>query len=422
MTFYYMIGSALQRRVWLGNSEMPIFANQYIILVGEPGVGKGLVIKPAIHFMSYHKAKRSGPMLADNLEDSTELIQKYIEEIKTMQNKSAPASYIEADPLLFPIPATATTYEALTLAHTRAHRWFKPPPEMRKYSLVPPSGIYGHSSMCFLLEELSSLFKKNTNSTVDLLLALWDCGNYTYATKHQGEDVIKNICLSMLAGTTPGFMRDTYNEKLIDEGFSARALFIFEERNRFDLYGIPDLGADQLEAKARILVRLKELSTFFGQAQLSPDGMALFKDYFERVLPRHRINTNLKLQPYYSKKNMHASKLAMALHFADHNTMTIELESCQKALDILETLEVKMHFALSSGGKSPLAACAKKIVRFLSAQSEPKSRHEIWYALDGEIREAEMLEVLHYLVTTRQLEEVKEQDKLKWKIKPTISP
>jgi len=45
-SFWFVISSALQRRVWFGHKEDPLHFNQYIFLVGPPATGKGRVIKP----------------------------------------------------------------------------------------------------------------------------------------------------------------------------------------------------------------------------------------------------------------------------------------------------------------------------------------------------------------------------------------
>src|SRR5437667_9649237 len=53
--WYYLIAASLQRRVWCGPLHSPLYSNNYTILVGEPGIGKGLVIKQVSEFLRFHK-------------------------------------------------------------------------------------------------------------------------------------------------------------------------------------------------------------------------------------------------------------------------------------------------------------------------------------------------------------------------------
>ena len=66
--FVYLVSSYLQRRVWTNADHQKLFPNVYIILVGDPGIGKGLVIKPVTEFLKGHKldtiANKSGEQIA----------------------------------------------------------------------------------------------------------------------------------------------------------------------------------------------------------------------------------------------------------------------------------------------------------------------------------------------------------------------
>src|SRR5215831_2252164 len=53
----YLVGAALQRRVWLPPTHKPCFANSYVIFVGKPGIGKGLVIREVSDFLRHWKLK-----------------------------------------------------------------------------------------------------------------------------------------------------------------------------------------------------------------------------------------------------------------------------------------------------------------------------------------------------------------------------
>jgi len=183
MGFYYMINAALQRRVWVQPEHSALFPNLYLILVGAPGIGKGLVLKQVSSFLKYHKLKDIDKS-EEELEKERLLYGETIQEAKVSVTESAsPNGKIntDIDPLLFPVAAEATTYEALLRAYTKILRTHKlPTGETHQFCNI--QGVYLHKSLCFCLEEISSLFQKNANKVADFLLAAYDCGDYTYET------------------------------------------------------------------------------------------------------------------------------------------------------------------------------------------------------------------------------------------------
>ncbi len=418
-----MIGAALQRRVWVGSSDAPIFPNQYIILVGGPGVGKGLVLKPVTAFIKHHRIHTQSmeDKLKVNIDEFSpekqQEIRDYIAAIEELKKlKASSRNYIKDDPLLFPVPADSTTYESLVNAHAQSCQYFKTPKELKgkHKEIIPPSGIYSHASLCSILEELSSLFNKDSDKIVKYFLPAWDCGDYTYATKHQGIDKIQNCCLNLMAGTTPGFMKEALHERLITEGFSARTIFVYETTSRFNTFGIPNYSDEQHLCKERILARLLALSKLFGQCTYTVEAYEYLQKYILHDLDKTRVNDSLKLEPYYARMDLHCQKLAMAIHFSDYDTMEIGIESVKKAVGMLRKLEVNMHFALSSAPKQIHGIAAKKVTSFLSRCSEAQSLQQIWNELEGDIRLEELEEVMKFLIDTEKVE--KEHKKYRKKI------
>jgi hypothetical protein len=56
-------------------------------------------------------------------------------------------------------------------------------------------------------------------------------------------------------------------------------------------------------------------------------------------------------------------KIALGLHFADSTEMVMGIESCQKALQVLERAEMNMHMALMFSTKNPLSHVTKLALR-----------------------------------------------------------
>lgn len=390
MSFYWMMSAALQRRVWSGPIHKPLFPNLYCILVGEPGVGKGLILTEVIQMLKHHKWK-------PQVKEINPTVQITNDDINEILNASGVGGNKVKEPdLLFPVAADATSFEALLQSFVKANRRINVPK-----SPLAPLGIYTHKSMCFCLEELSSLLSKNTEKTVDFLIRAFDCGDYDYKTKHQGDDLLRKPCLSFAGGTTPSFLERTFRDNLIGDGFCARVIFVYELTNRFHRYGIRELNDQQRADRDEILAHLLELSKLYGPVTLEPDAMAFFKDYFEREMhsPGGRINPSLKLNTYYARKDIHATKLAMCIHFSKSTSMTVTLEDCQEALDLLGTLERKMHYALTMGA-NPLAHVSKKIIKHLQQCGEPQTFTQLWSEFIEDVRKEEMLECLNYGIST----------------------
>lgn len=418
-SFYFMIATALARRVYFQGTEWPIWANQYVNFVAGPGVGKGMILRPLNSILRYHKLNphKTGidQYSAVSSGDKNELTKHLSdEEMKTLQEAADQATAANAEfekaktqeePLLFPIAPDSTTFEDLTRIMARATRRITVPKE--KYcSLVPPNGIYTHNSLIICLEELSSLFKKKSDKIIDFLTRCYDGELYTNSTKTQGVDVIKKPCLNMIVGTQPNFLMDSYNEKLLNEGYSSRVWFIYEEKERFTRFFIPEPDEEQLAGKYRILAHLKRLSGLFGEVKITDEAFAFMKHFFEEVQPKERINNNAKLEHYYKRKKVHCIKLAMAVHFSKSLDFLLTLEDCKEALAILESLEPRMHLALQSGGKTIQNQAQRKIVKYLdSVFPEARNIYELWLdPLEGDMTEAQLSELLKYLVANGILE------------------
>lgn len=392
--FFFMINAALQRRVWCGPAHFPLYPNLYIILVGEPGLGKGVTIKPVAELLKYHKLV-SPRAAADAVENS---VQNFADSFTTRSSSYVP------DPLLFPVAADSTTYEALVEVMASSvrridHMQYDP----KKAADVKKT--YSHSSLCFILEELSSLFRRHSDDLVNFLLVAWDCGDFSYVTKGSGKDFIKRCCMSLLGGTTPTFMQRTLNSSIIGEGFSARTLFIYEGENRFNSLKKPELTPEQLEDIEVLRAHLFNLSRLFGHVDFEPAAEEYLEHWWQHDHQTAKVNLSPRLMPYYAKKNMQVKKIAMAIHFgetADNKTVT--LAECQRAMHFLNAAERNMHLALTFGGRNPLGAVGRSIHAFLLKEG-PQTFDSLLFHFIEDCNVTELRECLDFLRISKLLQQ-----------------
>lgn len=410
MGFYFMISAALQRRVWFGSYEMPLFLNIYAILVGDPGIGKGLVIRPVNDILKSFKFKVRGADEVAKIEESLTLLDEAATNhpdtgislnLKSMLKNAPPSDEIKSSAPLFHLPCTAdsTTFESLVREQATAYRRMS----IGKKDKFAPNGVYTHSSMYMLLEEMGSFFKKNHENLIRYLMQAFDCNDYHHKTKTQGEDYVKKCCLSILAGCTPTFMAESFNAKVIDEGFSSRALYVFANAPRFDRFEVAGRSPEQIQAFEDVRVHVGKLIKLYGNVKYSPAAYEFMKHYVEHIIPTTRGNVDPKLIPYYARKRVHLQKMTGLFHFADNIDMEVSLESCQKAVAYLDILEKSMFYALQLRGKTPLNKNAKEILDYISKQSTPPTLNQLWKRFSDSLLEPELKEAIRFLLATNQL-------------------
>lgn len=377
-TWLWGISAALQRRVWLGGEHKPVFPNQYIMLVGDSGIGKGIAMSPMTDLLSYHKQG-----------------DRAVNDALAADGKDVPQVLCSGP--------NSVTYESLcdTLAKSVDRVTYK--------KADGNSGIYTHSSMYVTLTEASSLFQRERKNLTDFLVDAWDCIDYRYETKTQGKHRIKRTCLSFIAGTTPDFMDSTYDVKLFGEGISARIIFVHAEKNRFQKLFFPPLSKEQEESREVLRAWIKSLTELHGAVTLSSDALAYLTKWWEASNVVN--NPSHKLKHYYAKKNLHVLKMSMAVHFSRSLAMELTLQDCEEAMQYLNLAEVTMHRALGTGDKNPLNDATK---RFLQMADEAVKRGkpgitdreallELYYIIPN--AEQGYRDMLNFLRTTGQIEE-----------------
>jgi len=417
---YYIIAAALQRRVWTGPTHRPLYPNIYVLLIGEPGLGKGLVIKPVTDILKYHKLKNPDE---DAIKHDAQPVEAVDPAMITALNHANYARASEEKPnmrrntshpkLVIPVAADSTTFEALLQDIARSTRFInyrKTNPQTGKTTVE----IYAHASLAFSLEEVSSLFAKNTEGVVNCLLKTYDCGDYTRKTKTQGEDHIINCCLNVFGGTTPGFMKTIFDDKLLTEGFSSRAWMIFEYENRFHALMSPELSPEQDAARQDIIEHVGKLSKLYGQVRFADEAWKYLENWWEKEHPIKKPNPSLKLIPYYARKNIHVQKMAIIQHFLDYvpegdvalnpdQWKRISLETTQKAMKILDEREMKMHYALNFDNRNPLTAIGKRIVQYITGCGEPQTFTRLLLEFEDSVRDHELAEILEHLRATQRI-------------------
>lgn len=403
----YTISSALQRRVWIGPEGQQCFPNMQTILVGPPASGKGTAIRPTIELLSFWDKSDFIPRL-DNLSENDKTSAKLLAESELAraiqeeeQGRNKKGDIFK--PKLFPDAGDAITYESLVEVVAQSYARISHVSFDDKLNKEVWKA-YGHSSMYFALPELASLFRKRAEDTINYLLGIYDCPDeYRYSTKTKGKDRVRRPCLNLLAGTTPTFLQETFDEKLIGEGFASRTFFIWAARGRKIQGFFPPQTQEQKEAKKLLCEHLRNLSQLYGQVTFDIEVY----DYINEILKRelsdrlNRPNKDPILDSYYGRKNQHIIKLAMAWHFGESVDRHIKFETFKVVYDFLSKEERTMHIALSSISSNVHYKISKKILEMLA--ESPKRWIDIYTECAKFGPKIDIEEALSFLMDTEQI-------------------
>lgn len=409
------VAAALQRRVWCPPEHERVFANMYITLVGDPGVGKGSPIRAVSSLLTEHKLEdfRSSSKFKGEekvIADAVVQADVVTAEEDMVKGKGKDASLEK--PLLIPVAADAVTYEALVQSMSFC---------LRRINHIKTEidgkqrmAIYSHSSQCFCLEEIASLFRKHQNDLINFLIQAYDCGeSYEYRTKTAGRDRILRICVNFLGGTTPDFMQETFDDALVNQGYSSRTFYIFGSKNRKSVFFRPELTPEQRVHRAELSEHIKKLAGLYGQVTVDPvtfQFLHAWKEDFDANPPKQGMQSG-KLKAFDARMNIHIMKVAMANHFSESTDMYIPLDTFKQAIVDIQNEKKNMGYALSVGGNNPLAKTSGKVMESLRLDGK-KTLSQLIAIFWEKVNKVQLEEILTFLNETNQINvrQIKDED------------
>lgn len=347
-SFYFMLGAALQRRVWIGGLDAhPVFANVFMTFIGPAGSGKSLVVSTMKDVIKIKKTVQT--------QGDEEQFDAVVEGSKKMHQGNG-------QPLVYLAP-NSTTFEQIVQETSKVayiHR-YKDEKGIAK--------IYHHSSIVFVLDEITSIFKKNTEDMSNFFLEAYNAGrDYTRKLKHGGDDYCTNICVSILGNTTDDKFRSLQNKDILGDGFISRTILVWGHAKRFGMFMIPDLTPEQQAARDRLQAHVRKMHNLYGPMTFAPGVLEYCTNLFRNNYDSLTYNKHPLLAGYYERKNLHAMKIMMAVHFARTlDDMVITQEDVDKALEILKQWEEYMHLPFIGMGRNETMKVAETMANTIEA-------------------------------------------------------
>ncbi len=391
--FYSLVAAALQRRVWHGSrlDEAPLFPNLYMLLSGDPGLGKGLVTDTLLDILSQDEYVPKKPDGSIDVELQSNLLARKMKD-------GTPT-------LTIPIAPQNITFEKLTLNMSKASRTVRVKPP---YPAGIKNGVYMHASLLFLLDELESFLHKDADQTAKFLETVYNAKNYDRETKHHGDDRIRNCCLNMVAGVQPVRFRKLIARGVLGSGIISRTTVVHADAERQRMPRKEAYSPEQLAARQALIAYVKRLSEVFGMCVETDDARAWFNDFWNNE-QANRVNRSPVLKEYYARKNQHMHKIAMLAAFAREveinadGNYTLTVSDYETALRVLGGWEKDMHKAFEDAGDNKIGNKASSVEAVLKTANRGLTFDELFIYMMKDLRREELTELLNDMVQLKRL-------------------
>lgn len=212
------------------------------------------------------------------------------------------------------------------------------------------------SAITIASDEFGTFLNPNDREMVDVLVSLWDGkkGTFNKVTKSNGNDVVENPWVNIIACTTPGWIAGNFPEYMIGGGFTSRCVFVYaEEKRQLVAYPSDSVPPEFEQLKADLVHDLEIISTMIGEYKLTEEaltwGRRWYTNHWEKR-PDHLDND--RFGGYLARKQTHIHKLAMILAASQSSDLLVHPHHLMAADEMITVLEADMPRVFSTIGQT----------------------------------------------------------------------
>jgi len=311
-----IIAASLKRHVFIDRG-WKLYPNLYTVLVGRQAVGKGASIDPAQFILT--EANTANTM-------TDRLTIEYVEETLAIG---------------FPVTAVIPGGQ---IAVGREH------------------------NAIVIAPELSVFLRKNTSDALVDLTRLWDSPpKFDYGTRGKGLKIIKDVCLSILGGSTTTWLTKSIPNDAIGGGFTRRVNFVYTKNDpvlpRWNL--IPNGAHKNISL---LIDDLRHIHNLRGQFTATKEFEKLF-DEFTQGTQFDDFDDEVKTS-YKASKWVNALKVSMVLSISRGDSLVLEKPYLEEAIIRVNKVEDDLGMVFRTTGESTDAAAMGHILNFLEKRGK----------------------------------------------------
>ncbi len=198
----------------------------------------------------------------------------------------------------------------------------------------------GRSEAYIESSELSNLLGQSRldDTFLKLLTEMWDSPDYfSYATLGRGVEKLTDVCLNLLGGSTPSWLRNSVPETALEGGFFSR-LILVQRPPKGEKNPRPMLTTEQRECIITVQNDLQCIrENMRGEFHVEDRAQQFFDEWYHEH--NHPEKANSFMRGYYGRKGDFMLKVAMCLSAAFNDDMRVTVDDMELAHRLLNENE-----------------------------------------------------------------------------------
>jgi len=301
------LSGVMQRKAWVRVKGQKLFPNMYVLLVGDPGLGKGNAMKE---------------------------LRLWCADLKNLH--TAPDGLTKR-----------SFYEVLEGAIVEN----------------PTNPLVHDCALFAFVEELGVFLHAGDHDFVYTLCHVYDTPpTFWYKTFGSGENHMENVCFGFVAGVTPKALKDIFSEQAMEMGISARTILIFsDERIKVPIFG--NATANENLGKA-LRHDLGQISGLRGEYIFEDEAAESLVAWTNDDMPP--IPQDPRFNHYNARRFVQFVKLCMVTASARRDDLVILNTDVAAAKMVLLEAERFMPRAIESLGANPLLFQQQTAIKYIN--------------------------------------------------------
>lgn len=220
-----------------------------------------------------------------------------------------------------------------------------------------------------IADELSTFIDRKAfeSGMIAILTKLYDGYDFDYRTRSRGLEMIKNPCLNILGGSTLHWIKEAIPTVAIGGGFTARIIFIHQERRRKNV-AWPERTEKEVILEKAIVNDLSQVRLLRGPFGIVPKAKDLYCQEYCEFCDKSKLFEDPNMAGYAGRRHIMILKLAMCSSAALKDSREIDEVDIALAINWLTTAEQDMQRVLSAISSEPCGTLSEQLVELVRSK------------------------------------------------------